>query len=241
MYPDLMSLISSAIIPAAGRSERLGAGLPKQMMTLGDRPVLAWAAGALAAASGVSEIVVGAAEDQLERTRKMLAAWIETVPVKVVAGGAHRQDTVRRCLQASRSDSEIIVIHDAARPLLKKDLVEKVIGAAKKSGAATLAIRPADTIKLVNDEKNINLDRQSLWRIQTPQAFAADLIKKAHEQAAKDGFQGTDDTALVERLGHEVEMVVGHEWNLKITTKADWDMVTALVDQGLAGPEGKMP
>lgn len=236
-----MSLISSAIIPAAGRSERLGAGLPKQMMTLGDRPVLAWAAGALAAASGVSEIVVGAAEDQLERTREMLADWIDEVPVIVVAGGAHRQDTVRRCLQASRSDSEIIVIHDAARPLLKKDLVEKVIGAAKKSGAATLAIRPADTIKLVNDEKNINLDRQSLWRIQTPQAFAADLIKKAHEQAAEDGFQGTDDTALVERLGHEVEMVVGHEWNLKITTKADWDMVTALVDQGLAGPEGKMP
>ena len=236
---DFMALIASAIIPAAGKSERLSGQEPKQTRILGNRPVMAWAAAALARASYVSEIIIGAAKDRVGPTEKLLAEWIKDVPVKVVAGGGERQQTVKNCLEAIRPDSEIVAIHDAARPLIKTELVEKVIEAAQKNGAATLAIRPADTIKLADNDKTENLDRQNLWSIQTPQAFRADLIKQAHKKAEKDGFTGTDDTVLVERTGHKVQMVEGHEWNMKITTQADWEMIKALVEAGLAIPAGE--
>jgi 2-C-methyl-D-erythritol 4-phosphate cytidylyltransferase len=227
----------SAIVPAAGAGERLAGDEPKQLRLLGDMPVLAWSVRSLAAADGVAEVIVGAAKDRIEQVRKLLDA---TVPFdcKVVAGGTERQDTVRRCLAEVRADAEIIVIHDAVRPFVSPELVEKVIRAATQMGAATACVRPSDSIKLENAAGRIgeNLDRERLWQVQTPQAFKKEVIIEAHNQAVENGFKATDDTALVERTGAPVEIVRGERLNFKITTDADWETASALVAAGAVRP-----
>jgi len=232
-----MEGIVSAIVPAAGAGERLPGDEPKQLRLLGELPVLVWSVRSLAAADGVAEVIVGAAKDRIEQVRKLLDA---TVPFdcKVVAGGAERQETVRRCLAEVRADAEIIVIHDAVRPFVSPQLVEKAIKAAAEKGAVTAALRPLDSIKFEYAAGRIgeNLDRERLWQVQTPQAFKKDVIIKAHNQAAENGFKATDDTALVERIGAPVEIVRGERLNFKITTKADWEMASALAAAGAVRP-----
>jgi 2-C-methyl-D-erythritol 4-phosphate cytidylyltransferase/2-C-methyl-D-erythritol 4-phosphate cytidylyltransferase/2-C-methyl-D-erythritol 2,4-cyclodiphosphate synthase len=122
------------------------------------------------------------------------------------------------------------VVHDAARPLVSNAVLIAVIQAAEKDGAATAAIQPADTIKLVDQERRIseNLPRSMLWQIQTPQAFKKDLLVRAHEQALADNFVGSDDSVLLERLGVRVRIVPGDPKNLKITTPDDLLMAEAL-------------
>jgi 2-C-methyl-D-erythritol 4-phosphate cytidylyltransferase len=227
----------SAIVPAAGIGKRLAGDEPKQLRLLGDIPVLAWSVRGLAAADGVVEVIVGAGGDRVEQVRKLLDA---TVPFecKVVAGGAERQDTVRRCLAEVRSDAGIVVIHDAVRPFVTPGLVEKAVRAAARKGAATAAVRPLDSIKFEHEAGRIreNLDRERLWQVQTPQAFKTGVIMKAHDQAAGNGFKATDDTALVERIGTPVEIVRGERLNFKITIEDDWEMACALVAAGAVRP-----
>jgi len=233
-----MPPIVSAIVPAAGRGERLNSQGPKQFMALGDRPLLAWSVERLLAA-GVMEVIVGASPDRLDQVRGLIGSAAAGKSIKVVAGGAERQETVRSCLAAVRADAEVVVIHDAARPFASIGLIEKVVRAAAEFGAATAAIRPVDAIKMESNGGGTaeNLDRGRLWRVQTPQAFRADLIREAHERAAKDGFLGLDDTTLVERMGAPVEMVEGEVKNFKITTAEDWEIATALVKAGVEKPE----
>lgn len=221
---------TSAIIPAAGNGKRLPGEVPKQFRELGGLPVLAWSIRALAAA-GVSEILVGAAEDQFERVSGLAAGLLPDGLIKPVPGGPERQDTVRACLAQVRADAEVIVIHDAARPFVSAELIGKAIAAASRSGACTVAIRPADTIKFEHASRGIreNLDRDRLWQVQTPQAFARDIICRAHEAAREQEFTGTDDTVLVERIGASVEIVRGDRLNFKITDPGDWEMAAALV------------
>lgn len=231
----------SAVIPAAGKGERLAGDVPKQFRLLGDRPVLAWSAAALSSAGPIAEMVVAAAVAELDRTMEILKTWLPGIPVKVVRGGENRQETVTRCLAAVRPEAELVIIHDAARPFVTGDLIREVLAAAEAHGAATAAIRPADTIKFFPRErgKGENLDRESLWAIQTPQAFRASLIRDAHAQANRRNFRGTDDTVLVEAIGRHVEMVTGNTLNLKITTAADWEIAKALVASGAVKPQGK--
>jgi 2-C-methyl-D-erythritol 4-phosphate cytidylyltransferase len=225
------------IIPAAGKGERLAGETPKQFMTLGDRPVLAWSLAAAAAAAAILEVIVGAAQDQVSRAQAIVSAWYPDRPCRVIAGGRDRQETVSRCLEAA-PDSPLVLIHDAARPFLTVNLMEIVLYAAEKHRAATVAIPPVDTVKLVSREGGLaeNLARARLRLIQTPQAFEGNLIREAHRRAEQDGFRGTDDTALVERLGVPVEIAPGSSLNLKITTPADWEIAKALVASGLVSP-----
>jgi 2-C-methyl-D-erythritol 4-phosphate cytidylyltransferase len=125
-------------------------------------------------------------------------------------------------MQAAPDDLEIIVVHDAVRPLITRRLVEAVVRAAAESGAAICALPVAETIKLVRDDLvEKTLERSGLWSVQTPQAFRADLLREAHEKARRDGVVGTDDAMLVERLGHPVRVVQGLTENVKITTPDD--------------------
>ena len=227
-------MLVSVIIAAAGRGTRLPGEEPKQFRLLGDRPVLAWSVAAFASTPGVAELIAGVAAEDAGRVRSILAEWAPGLEIKVVTGGDERQETVRRCLEAVSALSEVVVIHDAARPFVGLDLIRRTIAAAQKVGAASAAIPPADTVKLIDDDApgcGRNLPRARLWSIQTPQAFRAEIIREAHLRAAAEGFIGSDDTALVERLGQKVEMVMGSPLNFKITTPVDLRLAQAAAER----------
>jgi 2-C-methyl-D-erythritol 4-phosphate cytidylyltransferase len=212
----------AVVIPAGGVGTRFGGRLPKQFVRLGRVPIVTATISCFVRHPGVAAIVVAAPAAHVERTRRTLSTPGRRVPLTVVSGGPTRQDSVWLAMQAVPDGVEIIVVHDAVRPLITRRLVEEVVGAAAESGAAICALPVAETVKLVRDglvEKT--LDRSGLWSVQTPQAFRADLLREAHEKARRDGVVGTDDAMLVERLGHPVRVVRGLVENVKITTPDD--------------------
>lgn len=157
--------------------------------------------------------------------------------LRVLAGGAERQDSVYAGLQAVKGEARWVLIHDGARPFVPQPLIRAVLDAARQCRAAVAALPAGETIKEVSPRREVvqTLDRRSLWLIQTPQVFAYDLILEAHEEARRVGFQGTDDASLIERLGVAVCVVEGSRLNLKITTPEDLLLAEALLkcrDQG---------
>jgi 2-C-methyl-D-erythritol 4-phosphate cytidylyltransferase len=140
----------------------------------------------------------------------------------VVAGGAERQESVALGMQAVAEDVAVIVVHDAVRPFITRALVDRVIAAARTGGGAICALPIAETVKRVREAVvEATVDRSALWAVQTPQAFQAPILREAHEKARRDNFLGTDESMLVERLGHPVTVVPGLPDNVKITTPDD--------------------
>ncbi len=210
------------IVPAGGAGTRLGGGTPKQFLGLGGAPILAVTVRRLVRHPRVGAVVVAAPAAHVARARRLLAGSAGLVPVAVVAGGATRQESVWRALQAAPPEAAIVVVHDAVRPFVTPALVAAVAEAARADGAAICALPIAETVKRVQDGLvEATLDRATLWAVQTPQAFRAPLLREAHEKALRDGFVGTDEAMLVERLGHRVRVVAGDARNIKITTPAD--------------------
>jgi 2-C-methyl-D-erythritol 4-phosphate cytidylyltransferase len=212
----------AVVIPAGGVGTRFGARTPKQFMKIGRVSVVTMTVGRFARYPGVAAIVVAAPESHVERTRKVLASLGRRVPLSVVPGGGSRQDSVWLAMQAAPANAEIIVVHDAVRPLISERLITDVVTGAVEFGAAICALPVVETVKRVRDDVvEATLDRSELWVVQTPQAFRADLLREAHEKARRDGVVGTDDAMLVERLGHPVRVVRGLQENVKITTPED--------------------
>ena len=210
-----------AIVPAGGHGARMGSRRPKQYLRLGQAPILVATLKALARARSIAGIVVAVPEAQVAATRRLLARTRVPKILDVVAGGADRQESVWRGLQRLPEDARVVVVHDAVRPFITADLVERV-RTAGAGGAATCGTPVRDTVKRVTDGAvESTIPRQGLWLTQTPQAFARDLLWEAHDKARRDGFAGTDDAVLVERLGMPVAMVPGLAQNLKITTPED--------------------
>ena len=210
-----------AIVPAGGHGARMGSRRPKQYLRLGQAPILVATLKALARARSIAGIVVAVPEAQVAATRRLLARARVPKILDVVAGGADRQESVWRGLQRLPEDARVVVVHDAVRPFITADLVERV-RTAGAGGAATCGTPVRDTVKRVTDGAvESTIPRQGLWLTQTPQAFARDLLWEAHDKARRDGFAGTDDAVLVERLGMPVAMVPGLAQNLKITTPED--------------------
>jgi len=209
-------------IPAGGLGARFGSRTPKQFLTIQRVPVVTRTVRWFTRYPGVAAVAVAAPEAHVERTRRALAALARRVPLAVVPGGPTRQDSVWLALQAVPDDVEIVVVHDAVRPLITPDLIASVVRAAVEHGAAICALPIAETVKRVRNEVvEATLDRSELWAVQTPQAFRAALLREAHEKARRDGVVGTDDAMLVERLGHAVRVVRGLAENVKITTPED--------------------
>jgi 2-C-methyl-D-erythritol 4-phosphate cytidylyltransferase len=209
-------------IPAGGIGARFGGRLPKQFVAVGGRAILAATVARFARHPRVATVVVAAPSAHVGRARRLLARVGGRARVLVVAGGATRQESVWRALQAVPGDPAIVVVHDAVRPFVTRRLIDAVLGAAERTGAALCALPVADTVKRVRDglvEETV--DRSGLWAVQTPQAFRAALLREAHDKARRDGVVGTDDAMLVERLGHPVRVVPGSALNLKITTRED--------------------
>ena len=199
----------------------MGSRLPKQYLWLAGRPLLVHTLRALGASRGLDGVVVAVPTDRIAATRRLLTRHRVAV-LDVVEGGRSRQESVWRGLQAVPAGPRWIVVHDGVRPFITGDLVDGLLAAARRWGAATCGLPVRETVKrVVEGIVQSTEDREGLWLVQTPQAFNRDLLWEAHEKARRDGFSGTDDAVLVERLGMQVAMVAGLPQNMKITTPAD--------------------
>ena len=220
----------TAIIVAAGAGSRLGEpeGMPKALRTLGDRPMYLHALQTFDAHARVDARVLVYPAIWEAQILEDLEGKVRG-PLELVAGGATRQESVAAGLSAA-SDAEFVVVHDAARPFVTATLIDRVLDACLSAGAAICAIPVTDTLKRVSSGfVSGTLERAELVHVQTPQAFSADLLRRAHAGAARAGLDATDDAALVEALGEKVAVVDGDEGNIKITTKADLERAQAIV------------
>ena len=226
----------NAVIVAAGEGRRMGAGTPKPLLPLRDRPVLLHTLAAFAASRAGRAIVVVAEKERARFERVLCESDLGRLEWTLQNGGPRRQDSVARGLDVVDADCEIVVVHDAVRPLVSPEMIDRCIDAAAKEGAAVVGVPAADTIKIVSAQRRIEgtPPRESLWAIQTPQAFRVGLLREAHRSAEK-GVEATDDAMLVERLGETVVVVEGDRRNIKITTPEDLALAEAL----LSRPRGK--
>lgn len=216
-----------AIVPAGGLGARMGSRRPKQYLRLGRVPILVATLRALGRARGLAGIVVAVPEARVAATRRLLTRLRVPKILEVVAGGADRQESVWRALQRIPEGADRVVVHDAVRPFVDAALVERVLAAAA-AGAATCGVPVRETVKRVRDGAvEATVSREGLWLTQTPQAFTRAVLWEAHDKARRDGFAGTDDAVLVERLGVTVTMVPGLPRNLKITTPEDLETARA--------------
>lgn len=212
----------ATIVVAGGPGTRLGADRPKALVELAGLPLFLRSLRALLACPAVTSAVVVAPAGYQATFETIARDDSPRCPVAVVGGGAERQDSVRAGL-AAVDDAELVAVHDAARPFVAAAVVEEVVAAAARHGAAIVAVPASDTVKQVHPGGWIEATppRERLWLAQTPQVFRTALLREAHERARLDGYAGTDDAALVERVGRRVYVVRGNEDNRKITTAED--------------------
>jgi len=214
----------SAIIAAAGQGKRMNLPINKQYLLLGGKPVLAHTLETFQRCLFIDEmIVVVQAEERSYCMENIVQHYGFDKVAAVIPGGAERQESVYKGLKAVDERCDIIIVHDGARPFVKIQDIESSIRQAIAHGAVGIGVPVKDTIKIV-DEQKIIIDtpqRSKLWAIQTPQTFSYSLLLEAHEKAREEGFTGTDDTVLVERIGHPVRICMGSDENIKITTPAD--------------------
>ncbi|MGA9042520.1 MAG: 2-C-methyl-D-erythritol 4-phosphate cytidylyltransferase [Terriglobales bacterium] len=230
------------IIPAAGLGTRMAstprskgkkATLSKQFTELGGTPILIHTLRKFAATPEVSEVYIALRKNEIDGFRTQLESEGKEIlkkKVKLVEGGEHRQESVARALAAvSAAADDIVLVHDAVRPFITEEIIQDVIRAAQKYGAAIAGMPAVDTIKQVERTAEgavitSTISRERVVLAQTPQGFRYDVLKKAFDEAATDGFMGTDEASLVERSGHEVAVVMGSPRNIKITTPADMEL-----------------
>jgi len=220
-----------AIIAAGGRGERVvksatteqAKNLPKQFVMLGDKPLLAHTIERFERCELVDQIVVVAPEDYLGYcSQKVVDKYSFGKVKKIVSGGEERQDSVFLGLKACPPDTSTVAIHDGVRPFVSTEKISEAILLCEQKRAVILAVPAKDTIKRVEDRAVVTtLDREKLWLVQTPQVFEYNLICEAYRKAEEDGFLGTDDSILVERLGFKVAVLEGEYENMKITTPED--------------------
>jgi 2-C-methyl-D-erythritol 4-phosphate cytidylyltransferase len=219
----------SAIVVAAGSGARLGASIPKAFVMIGGITLLARTLRTIGSVASIDEVVITVPAGMEPKAREEANAAGVSIPVKIVVGGAERQDSVRIALSFSSATAELVVIHDAARPFATPLMFESCIERAGAIGAAIVAIPLADTLKRVEQETiAATVSRAGLWQAQTPQAFRRQLLIEAHERAALEKITATDDADLVEQIGGRVVIVEGSPLNLKITTPEDLSLAEAI-------------
>lgn len=213
----------AALLLAAGRGERFGSDRPKAFVPLAGRPLLVHALEALCACPAVDRVVPVVASAERGRFAALAERLAQGAKLaEAVAGGAERQDSVAAGLAALPGDVEWVAVHDAARPLVRAEDVARVVEAARRHGAALLAVPARDTIKRVRAGRVVDTpERAECWVAQTPQVFRTRLLREALAKAQADGFVATDDAQLVERLGVPVHVVEGDPSNLKVTWPGD--------------------
>lgn len=231
-----------AIIPAAGLGTRMAPvssakdpkpHLSKQFTELAGTPILIHTMRRFAAVDEVNEIWIALRENEIEGFRERLQKETDAVErkkIELVVGGEHRQQSVEHALNAiTAGRDDIVLVHDAVRPLVTSEIIHEVIAAARKYGAAIAGLPAVDTVKQVDRTAEgaiikATIPRASIVLAQTPQGFRYELIKKVFDEASADGFTGTDEASLAERAGHDVAVVMGSPKNLKITSPGDMEL-----------------
>lgn len=223
------------LVPAAGMGTRLGANQPKALIDIAGTPLLVRTLCRFAACGLVDNCLIVIPMEARPAFEACLRTFFPKATVRLVAGGAERQESVANGLAALDPSTGIVVIHDAARPFVTEESIRASIDAAKTFGAATVAVPSVDTI-LVADEGAFlreTPDRKTLWLCQTPQTFQVEVLRRAHDHAAKNGFIGTDDASLVRRVGGKVKLVLGSPLNFKVTTPQDLALARCVVEGDL--------
>jgi len=227
---------SAAVVVAAGQSVRMGGGPKKQFRLLGGLPVISRTLTVFEGIGRIQEVVlvVPPGEEDYCRQEIIEPGGYRKVGA-VVPGGRHRQDSVWAGLQHLSSPPEVVVVHDGVRPLVRPGYIDAAIETAVVWGAAVVAVPAKDTVKTVDPAGLITqtLPREGVYLAQTPQAFRFELLLEAHRRARQEGFYGTDDAVLVERMGVPVKLVQGGDENIKITTPEDFAVARAIIGEGV--------
>jgi 2-C-methyl-D-erythritol 4-phosphate cytidylyltransferase len=223
--------MNSAILVAAGKGTRMGAGVDKLFLKVAGRPVVAHTWQRFDDAKCIGEIILVVREGRQRKFKELAAKFRFKKPFRIVAGGAERQDSVWNGLEAIFTTAEVVAIHDAARPCVTEELIVATIEAARETGAAVAAQPVTDTVKESADGRLIErtLDRSKLWAVQTPQTFRVEVIRRAISAARQKKMIFTDDTAACELIGQPIRLVHGAQPNPKVTVPGDLPLVETLL------------
>ena len=223
-------------IPAAGSGTRMNSETPKQFLPLHGRAVLLHTLDLFARMERCREIIIAGEESSL---KPLVEQADLSVPVRIVPGGARRQDSVASAIRAVQGGDTVVLVHDAARPCVQAAHVQAVADAVQASGAAVLAVPARDTLKEVRDGTiTRTIDRNAVWQAQTPQGARAALYLDAFRHADEQGIEATDDVSLIEFIGHPVRVVEGSATNIKITVPEDLAVAAAILrEQGRTGTQ----
>ncbi|SFT50136.1 2-C-methyl-D-erythritol 4-phosphate cytidylyltransferase [Selenomonas sp. GACV-9] len=213
----------TAVFPAAGQGRRMNVGMNKVFLELAGKPILVHTLLRFSSSAEIDNLVVVVAEEEVSFIRKLLSHVPGLKPFQVVAGSTERQYSIANGLAVVPEESDIVLVHDAARPLTSVATIDGVVKAAREIGGAVAAVPAKSTIKLVDDNGVVvkTPPRDKVWEVQTPQGFRKDLLLEAYRKAKEDGFLGTDDSSLVERLEVPVKVVASDYKNIKVTTPED--------------------
>ncbi|OGQ51827.1 MAG: 2-C-methyl-D-erythritol 4-phosphate cytidylyltransferase [Deltaproteobacteria bacterium RIFCSPLOWO2_02_FULL_57_26] len=229
----------NAVIVAAGEGRRMGGAVRKPFVVIAGHPLIFHTLHRFAASRTVRKVIVVAAEEDLSRCQEVARAAPELRSLECAfqAGGPRRQDSVTEGLGRLDADCEVVVIHDGARPLASSLLIDRCVEAAFVEGAVVAGLPARNTMKFVSADRRVRETppRESLWEIQTPQAFRVEIIIEAHQQAVREGGEVTDDATLVERLGKRVTVVDGERTNIKVTFPEDILLAETLLRTGQIG------
>ena len=221
-----------AIIPAAGSGVRMGGATPKQFLSLEGIPIFVHTLRKFSASDAIDEIFLGVRPEEMDRALKEIGKESLVKPVRVLAGGASRQETVARCLAQASPHTDVVVVHDAVRPFVELAMIQQVVDLARKDGAAILGIPSVDTVKKV-ERLTITgtIPRELIVLAQTPQAFRYTVLRQAIDRALAEGYSGTDESSLVEHDGQTVTVLMGSDRNIKITKPSDLPLARLFIAQ----------
>jgi 2-C-methyl-D-erythritol 4-phosphate cytidylyltransferase len=224
-----------AIIVGAGTGNRMGLGYNKVLADLCGRPVIEWTVRNFIQSGLIDNLVLVINPNDQKEMKDIFSSFKDLIDLKIVYGGETRQDSVYNGIKALSDDVEIVLIHDAARPFITKDIIERSRLHARKYGAGCAGIQAKDTIKIVDRNNTIvsTPERNSLWHAQTPQAFKKDIISDAYEKASKRGLTATDDAGIAEEAGYKVTMFEGSYKNIKLTSKEDLELGKYFLDKDI--------
>ena len=225
----------AAVIVSAGKGHRLAGEKKKQFLLLAGKPVLCHTLDKFETCPLIDSIQLVVGQEDMDYTlRAIVEDYGYRKVSQIVPGGKLRQESVKNGVDALSRDVDIVVVHDGVRPFVTREMIEESIQAARRFKAAVVAVPVKETIKVAGADRIVlkTLDRESLWKIQTPQTFQVEVIKEAFRRAAEDGFIGTDDASLVERIGINVYILPGSYNNIKITTPEDLILASLILQMG---------
>lgn len=225
----------SAVVAAAGLSKRFSPHGKKQFAALGGKPLLAYCLCAFESSELIASVVVVVPEDEISRSRELLESFGFEKITSVVAGGEKRHLSVRNGFRAAPPDSDMVLIHDAARPFVDSDTIRRVIEGCARTGACICAVPVTDTLKRAQEPGPLvseTVSREKLWRAQTPQVFRREILAEIYCSDAIADLEATDESALAEARGIGVSVVAGNDLNMKITTAADFKIAELIVSKG---------